>query len=113
MARAFVACLTVAVLTGWLLDTVGLGFGFFALWGAIFYGGLVAEVGLRATGRKRGREMEIIVGVCAGAGLLIPRAAEMLFIAHPYRFLMLGLNIYFLAMVVIGVGAAVSRIRYM
>ncbi len=111
LALAVLVSLAVAVLGGWLLISVGLGFGFFALWGALLYGGAVAEVALRVTGRKRGTAMEVVAGVCAALGLLVgwflaasSRGAGLAFaVPHSPR-------LYLVA--ILGVAAAISRIRY-
>lgn len=117
LALAFLVCLGVSVLGGWLLVGVGLGFGFFALWGALLFGGAVGEVALRVTGRKRGLQMELLAGGTTAAGMLagwlikalsfqpppgVPVAFP-LFPGSPLFYLMAGVAVF----------AAVSRIRYL
>jgi len=58
-----------AIFGGWLLATMR-GFGFFFFWFCFLYGLAVAVLVLRATGRKRGTKMEIIVGSAVGIGLI-------------------------------------------
>jgi hypothetical protein len=70
LARGFVVTLAVATFGGWLLATMG-GVGFFYFWLGLLYGLGVAEVALRATGRKRGTQMEIMTGVCCVAGIIL------------------------------------------
>lgn len=116
IGAAFGAALIVGVLVGWLLVSVGMGFGFFALWGAILYGGLIAEVALRVTGRKRGLEMEIVAGICAGLGILGGWFLDMLRYQAPDGAgpaLLFPTSPWFYAMAVLAVMAAVGRIRYM
>jgi hypothetical protein len=114
LARAYLACLGAAVFGGWLL--VGLlGFGFFALWGAFIYGGLVAEVALRVTGRKRGPQMEVLAGVCSAGGLLAGWGFHIMSYrlpVAPATFFFLPTGPWFYLMAGIAVFAAVSRIRY-
>ena len=69
LALAYLASFAVAIPAGWLLQNL-MGFGFFMLWGALLYGLAVAEVGLRVTGRKRGRQMEILAVASTVGGLL-------------------------------------------
>jgi hypothetical protein len=117
LALAFLVCLGVSVLGGWLLVGVGLGFGFFAFWGALLFGGAVGEVALRVTGRKRGLQMEMLAGGTTAAGMLagwlikalsfqpppgVPVAFP-LFPGSPLFYLMAGVAVF----------AAVSRIRYL
>ena len=114
LALAILACLTAAALGGWLLASLGMSFGFFALWFGYLYGLIIAEVALRVTGRKRGPVMEILAGTCAALGVLAgwllvtpadsPAFADA-FLRHlfnPWSLLVLGLVVF----------AAVTRIRY-
>jgi hypothetical protein len=68
-AKGAVAAFATALFGGWLLSTAS-GFGFFFLWFCFLYGLAVAEVTLRATGRKRGIPMEILVGAATGIGVV-------------------------------------------
>jgi hypothetical protein len=61
--------LAVATAIGYGLAAVS-GMGLFILWGAIIGGGLIGEVMLRLTGRKRGTQMEVVTGVVAAAGII-------------------------------------------
>lgn len=70
LARGFVISLAIATFGGWLLATMG-GIGFFYLWLGFLYGLGVAEIALRATGRKRGTQMEIMTGVSCVAGIVL------------------------------------------
>jgi hypothetical protein len=111
---AYLVCLGVAVFGGWLLRELPV-FGFFALWGALFYGMVVAEVALRVTGRKRGTQMEILVGVCSVLGLLGGRLLQFLSYRIPggaVVFSLLPTDIWFYLMAAVAVFAAISRIRY-
>lgn len=114
LTQAYAACLAVGILGGWLLLHMLGGFGFFRLWGALLYGLAVAEVALRVTGRKRGSQMEILAGVCAGVGLaggwlisgLFYGSAFTLdwwlsFLQNPWHYLLAG----------VAVVAAVGRVR--
>jgi hypothetical protein len=71
LLRAFLACLAVAAFGGWIMASFGFGLGFFGLWAAFLYGLALSEVALRVTGRKRGLQMEILVGVCAVLGIVL------------------------------------------
>jgi len=114
LALAVLACLTAGVVGGWLLTSLGMGFGFFALWFGYLYGLIIGEVALRVSGRKRGLLMEMLAGACAAAGIVIgwllvvpagsPDFLPVLFrhLAQPWGLLVLGLAVF----------AAVTRIRY-
>jgi len=114
LALAILACLATAVLGGWLLASLLMGFGFFVLWFSYLYGLIIAEVALRVTGRKRGPLMEILAGTCAAVGILagwlfvVPAGSPEFISAlgrhlfQPWSLLVLGLAIF----------AAVTRIRY-
>src|SRR5262249_5760283 len=72
LIKGYLLTLAAATLGGWLASEIGLGFGLLGiLWGGFLYGIGVGEVALRATGRKRGRQMEIMAGVGAGAGIVL------------------------------------------
>lgn len=74
LTRGFAFSLAAASFGGWLLATMHsppYGIGFFFLWLGFLYGLGVAEVALRATGRKRGPQMEIMTGVSCIAGIVI------------------------------------------
>lgn len=111
---AYLVCLGVGVVGGWLLREV-LPFGFFALWGALFYGIVIAEVALRVTGRKRGTQMEILVGVCSALGLLGGHLLPLLSHQVPGSVavtMLLSTDIWFYLTAAVAVFSAVSRIRY-
>ncbi|MCS6777591.1 MAG: hypothetical protein RMJ43_15685 [Chloroherpetonaceae bacterium] len=67
--RGLIITLPIALFGGWLFATLS-GIRFFLLWIGFLYGIAVAEINLRATGRKRGRAMEIVVGACCLTGIL-------------------------------------------
>lgn len=117
LALAFLVCLGVSVLGGWLLVGVGLGFGFFALWGALLFGGAVGEVALRVTGRKRGLQMELLAGGTTAAGMLAGWLIKALSFQPPpgvpVAFPLLPGSPLFYLMAGVAVFAAVSRIRYL
>jgi hypothetical protein len=115
LATASLVCLGVAVFGGWLLASVGGGFGFFSLWFGFLYGLAIAEVALRITGRKRGPQMEILAGTCAVLGIVAgwalsalvhggpdPGTALLAHLFNPWSYLLIGLAAV----------SAVSRIRY-
>ncbi len=71
LALAAVASTAASLVGGWLIMGLFGGFGFFRLWGSFLYGLLIAETALRASGRKRGIKMEILVGICSGMGIMV------------------------------------------
>ena len=98
--------------------------GFFTLFLAFGYGAFAGEMILRASGRRRGLKMEIITGVTMAAGAI---AGRMLMAAMvlpsmgnarpPHGVLDLLVDLALpspipLIALVIAIGAAVSRIRY-
>lgn len=114
LALAILACLTTAVLGGWLLASKLGSFGFFALWFGYLYGLIIAEVALRVTGRKRGPLMEILAGTSAVAGILVgwllvlpAGSPEFISVLSGHLF-----NVWNLLILGLAVFAAVTRIRY-
>ena len=70
LALGTLGCLTTGVFGGWIMAAYGYQNGLFGGFLAFVYGIVVAEVGLRITGRKRGLQMEIMTGTCAALGLI-------------------------------------------
>ncbi|HLK55005.1 MAG TPA: hypothetical protein VKU00_00485 [Chthonomonadaceae bacterium] len=113
MALAIPACLLAAAFGGWLLTSIGMGFGFFGIAFGFLYGLAIAEIALRITGRKRGLTMEILAGGSAFlgiiAGWLITDSTHPLFnhayflwhLSNPWSYVLLGVAIF----------GAVNRIR--
>ncbi len=110
---AYLACLGAGILGGWLLLSIR-GFAFFSLWGALIYGTIISEVALRVTGRKRGTQMEILVGVCSALGILAGWFLQSLRYRMPDAGVGMALpsDPWFYLMVAVAVFSAVSRIRY-
>ncbi len=68
MALGYLGSLAAGLFGGWIVTSYGLYIGFFG-WGLAFViGNLVAEAGLRITGRKRGLQMEIMAGLSTFLG---------------------------------------------
>ena len=90
--------------------------GVFLLWGGFLGGGLVGEVFLRVTSRKRGPKMEIAVGVCTAIGIILSflvRWQSLVFAVegadimialqmHPFYVISAGLAVF----------AAVGKVRF-
>jgi len=111
---ASLACLAASAFGGWLLVSVGLGFGFFGFFIASFYGIAVAEVALRTTGRKRGPKIEFLAGASAGAGILIGAVLAGLPLGSlliPFLIRHYLINPFFYIDLVIAVVFAVNRVR--
>lgn len=115
LVLAYALCLPLAAFCGWLIVSIATGIGFFGLMIAFFYGVGMGEVALRATGRKRGLQVEILAGVSAAFGMLAGLA--ILYLARqgmsrmhlPLGFLLL--NPFFFADLIVGVVGAVNRVR--
>ena len=120
-AAAAVVALAAGAFAGWAVQFGG----FYILFVAVAYGGFVAEVILRASGRKRGIRMEIITG----SGMLLGAVGGRLIVAglllasdsaaHPpygiwsvLIYLVSPTPVPLLALVV-AIGSAISRIRYL
>jgi hypothetical protein len=107
--QGILATLGVAVFCGWLLATLGEFGVMLIVWGGLLYGLAVAETALRATGRKRGLLMEILVGVCGVAGILAGWLLEML--RHDYPLEAHLTNPWSYALILFAGFIAVSRVR--
>lgn len=113
LGRGYLVTLGAGLFFGWLLMGVVRGFGFFSLWGAFLYGLGIGEIALRVTGRKRGRQMEIMAGVCAAVGVLggwflaLPSHAQPL----PPGYTVTFLDPWNILILIIATVSAVSRIR--
>jgi hypothetical protein len=97
--RAGVAALIAAMALGWMASLV--------FWLGAAHGYLVAEVALRAGGRRRGVGMQAIVGIAAfigavawrlpgfeqGRPILMPGLVQIL--THPYSLVAIGLSLFF------------------
>jgi hypothetical protein len=70
MAVGVLGGIAVATAIGYALASAS-GMGLFILWGGLLGGGLIGEVMLRLTGRKRGTQMEIATGIVAALGMVI------------------------------------------
>ncbi len=68
-AAASVVALMFGVFAGWAVDFLGI----FMIFLAVAYGGFAGELILRASGRRRGRKMEIITGISMVFGALAGR----------------------------------------
>lgn len=116
LVAASIACCAGAAFGGWLLASVGMGFGFFGFLIASFYGMAVAEIALRTTGRKRGPKIEILAGASAGIGLLaggILTALPLGNLMIPYLIHRYLISPFFYINLVISVVSAVNRVRYL
>ncbi len=74
---AVVVSLPLAVVAGFIMNYLG---WFFAIFLGPLIGGLIAEAVYRANGRRRGRQIKWIVGICIVAGALIGPLFSMLFL---------------------------------
>lgn len=104
-----------AIFGGWLLATLQ-SFGFFFFWFCFLYGLAVAELALRATGRKRGAKMEIIVGSAVGVGLIAGIVLNTLLGSSgeiTETFLAILRNPWSYVCLAIAVFSAVARVRHL
>lgn len=100
------------MVAGWGVELLG----FFMIFLAVVYGTFAGEMILRASGRKRGIKMELIAGVALAVGAI---GGRMLVAAIPPSFgamdvivkLVIPSPIPLIALV-IAIGSAVGRIRY-
>lgn len=114
---AVVVGLAAGAFAGWAAEFGG----FLILFAAVAYGGFVGGLIMRAAGRKRGRRMEIIVGVSMAVAALGARliVAAMVLASPeathpPYGILnILIADPIPLAAIAVAVAGAVSRIRYL
>ena len=86
----------------------------FRLWGSFLLGLLIAETALKASGRKRGIKMEILVGVCAGVGILaggVEHISSMGDLGIVDAMLIILQKPWEMIMLVVTVVSAVGRIR--
>ena len=85
LAKSYPITLLASVFGGWLFATF-LQMGPFSLFIGFLYGLGVGEVGLRVTNRKRGREMEVMAGVCALLGVIGGYALWLgaAYLSHPH-----------------------------
>ncbi len=114
LAAAAGACLAAGLAGGWLLTVVFNRFGMFRIWGAFLYGLLVAEAALRASGRKRGLKMEILVGLFAAFGILVPQLINIMSAGElgiVDALLILFQNFWDMLLLGVAVVSAVARIR--
>jgi hypothetical protein len=98
---AAVAGLAAGTLAGFFLQRIG----FFILFVAPMVGGLLGEVILRATGRKRGPKLEFL----AGASVVVGAALSVLLSGSLGGFR----DLFFLLAVGLTAAAAVGKIRYL
>jgi hypothetical protein len=110
---AFLAATAVAVPAGWVLHQLPM-----IIVLAFIYGGLVAEVALRAGQRRRSLAMQVAAGLAAligglvGSAVILPHGGEEAVSAVMFVW-PLVYSPFSLAVTVIGVVAAVSRVRYL
>lgn len=115
VALAFVAATAVAIPAGWVMQMVPL-----MILPAVVYGGLIAEVALRAGKRRRSVAMQIATGVAAFIGGML--GSHRLWMLLPLLFRGGGdemppllavesMLAFPLLSTLIGVGIAVSRVR--
>lgn len=104
-ALAAAAGLAAGTLAGFVLQAIG----FFILFVAPLIGGLLGEVILRATGRKRGPRLEFLAGasVVVGSGLSLLISGDLWRLTHPVSL------IIFLLAIGLTTAAAVGKIRYL
>ena len=102
---AAVAGVAAGTLAGFVLQFIG----FFILFVAPMIGGLLGEVILRATGRKRGPRLEFLAGasVVVGAGLSLLISGGYWRLFNPVSL------VFFLLAVGLTTAAAVAKIRYL
>ena len=102
---AAVAGLAAGTLAGFVLQVIG----WFILFVAPLIGGLLGEVILRATGRKRGPRLEFLAGasVVLGAGLSILISGDFYRLTNPVSL------VFFLLAIGLTMAAAVGKIRYL
>lgn len=104
LALALVAGVGAGTLAGFVLQHIG----FFVFFVSPIIGGLLGEVILRATGRKRGVRVEVLTGVSVVAG-----AALSLLITGPgVLYSPISLT-FFLVAVGLVTAAAIGKIRYL
>lgn len=104
MALAAVAGVAAGTLAGFVLQAIG----FFILFVAPLIGGLLGEVILRTTGRKRGPKLELL----AGASVIVGAALSALLTGVFTHFNPVSFGFFLLA-VGLTTAAAVGKIRYM
>ena len=104
-ALAAVAGIVAGTLAGFILQQIG----FFILFVAPLIGGLLGEVILRATGRKRGPRLEFLAGasVIIGAALSVLLPGNLYILTNPLSL------VWFLLAVGLTTAAAVGKIRYL
>ena len=104
-ALAAVAGVAAGTAAGFVLQYIG----FFILFVAPMIGGLLGEVILRATGRKRGPRLEFLAGasVIVGAGLSILLTGDFYRLLNPMSL------VFFLLAVGLTTAAAVGKIRHL
>ena len=104
-ALAALAGIAAGTLAGFVLQHLG----FFILFVAPMIGGLLGEVILRATGRKRGPRLEFLAGasVVIGAGLSLLLTGDFHRLTNPVSL------VFFLLAVGLTTAAAVGKIRYL
>ena len=109
------AGLIVATLGGYLLAMTG-GFGFFAIWIGLLYGGAVGEAVLRGVSRKRGPKVEALAGICAVCGVILGLVLQMASSGMPLTLGAILANLvhrpFYVVAAAIGVISAVSRTRF-
>lgn len=103
-ALAAVAGVAAGTIAGVVLQYVG----FFIFFLAPAIGGLLGEVILRATGRKRGTKIEVLTGVSVVVGALL----SVLLTSNWGVFVHIPSFIFFALAVVLTTISAVGRIRY-
>jgi hypothetical protein len=109
-ALACVAGLIAGTIVGFLLQVLSGVFIYFLLFIGPMIGGVVGEIILRASGRKRGLKLEIV----AGASVLIGAVLSLL-VSHAWIGMLaspISLVLYLLA-VGLTIAAAVGKIRYL
>lgn len=104
-ALATVAGVVAGTLAGFVLQFIG----FFILFVAPMIGGLLGEVVLRTTGRKRGPRLEFL----AGASVVVGAALSVLLSGNLYRFANPVSLVFFLLAIGLTTAAAVGKIRYL
>lgn len=102
-ALAAVAGVAAGTLAGFVLQAIG----FFILFVAPLIGGLLGEVILRATGRKRGAKMEFL----AGASVVVGAALSVVLSGSYLRFLDPVNAAFFLLAVGLTAAASVAKMR--
>lgn len=110
VAQAFLAALVVAVPAGWLAQQISL------IILAFPYGWLVGEAAFRAGQRSRSLAVQVVTGLAALAGALagsaLPRPATFEELGAGFVAVVL-MNPWTWVFAVLGVAAAVSKVRYL